>query len=83
MPKTLHNKLKLLGRAKTLPRVQAMSCGEQGEWFVRFWDGTWRAENVSNVLSKTIDSVHGDGLDVVELEMGSGGSWLLVYTRSS
>lgn len=78
LPEGLHNKL--LGRATNLPRVQAISCGAHGEWFVRFWDGQWRANSIPDNLNKTMDTVHEDGGEVVVVEFGSSGSWVLLHT---
>lgn len=74
----MHNLL--LNRKRTLPRVQAISCGEWGEWFVMFRDGTWRAGGHSNEARLTLAKVRDAGDDVIAVDFGSDGSFLVLHT---
>lgn len=73
LPQALHSKL--LGRSKCLPRVQAMSCGARGEWFVRFWDGSGLVRGESTDLAKMVDDMRNAGNSMLAIEFGSKGSW--------
>ena len=47
LPKKLHDKL--IGRQKSLAGVQAMSIGDNGDWFVRFHNGSWESRGPANL----------------------------------
>lgn len=59
--------------------VESISCGAHGEWFVRYAEGSWRAHNIPDGLNERIDNIHAQGEDIVSIEFGSQGSWVLTY----
>ena len=78
LPRGLHNQLQ--GSHKARPGVEAISCGDDGQWFVRYLDGHWRAGgSLSESLNETIDSINAQQNDLLSIEMGADGDWALIY----
>ena len=76
LPRGLHNQLQ--GSHKARPGVEAISCGDAGEWFVRYLDGYWRTGNLSDSLNDTLNDVKSHS-DVLSVEFGSQGDYALLY----
>lgn len=76
LPTKLHNQLN--GRQNSLTRVETISCGEYGEWFVRFEDGYWRAYGHCDKAQERLTSALDSGSDVIAMEFGNRGTFAIM-----
>jgi len=77
LPKGLDNAL--TGRKKSLPKVQNVNLGANGEWFVRFEDGDWRCNGHTTKCDETLDEIDDDGGTVHEVLFGVHHTWMIRY----
>lgn len=80
LPKGLHDALK--GRKSSLPEVQNVNLGPQGEWFVRFEDGSWSCSGMTDLCDETIDEIKGKGGKISEILFGQDDTWMIRYDEN-
>lgn len=78
VPVDLHNQLN--GRQKSLPGVEFLAIGPEGEWFVRFLDGSWKVRLVTDGCTNAIEELQAQGCDVLKVVFGGDSSWAIVYS---
>lgn len=78
LPWGLHNQLN--GRQKSLPGVEDLGIGPNGEWWVRFLNGSWRANGLSDSCSDAIDELQADGHEIGSIAFGHDWSWAIRYS---
>jgi len=76
LPKGLDDAL--TGRKNSLPKVQNVNLGANGEWFVRFMDGTWSCGGHTTKCDETLDEID-DGGTVHEVLFGMHHTWMIRY----
>lgn len=77
LPTGLDNQLK--GRGWRRPGVEFLSVGPEGEWFVRYQDGSWRANNLSTSCSEALDETQEQGCKVLQVLFGEDWTWAIRY----
>jgi hypothetical protein len=78
LPRGLHNKL--IGRQKSRAGVEFLAVGPEGEWFVRFLDGGWRADDITDGCSETLHELDKQGWSILKVLFGHNGSWAIIYS---
>ena len=78
LPTRLHNKLN--GRQRSLPGVESLSVGPNAEWFVRFADGSWRANGLPDDCSDTVADLQRQGRDIARIVFGDDDAWAVLFT---
>jgi len=77
LPKTLHSLLKR--KKKLLPGVRDISISPEGNWFVVFNDGDWRAQ-LPQKCRRTIDAIlHECSSKVIHVWLGHRGTFCVLY----
>jgi hypothetical protein len=76
LPTGLYNQLN--SRARRLPRPVSASIGPNGEWFVAFADGKWRAGGLWGVMSDALDECAAKGT-VRHVLFGTARGYLIAY----
>jgi hypothetical protein len=62
------------------PDVEFLSCGPEGEWFVRFADGRWDHGGVPDGCAFSMSRLHEQECDVLQVLFGDYGAWGIVYS---
>lgn len=69
-----------IGRQKSLPCVDHVSIGLDGEWFVRLEEGDWRCNGQSSSCDDTINKIHEQGDNIERIVFGHASTWLISYS---
>jgi hypothetical protein len=78
LPRGLDNQL--IGRQKSRARVEFLAVGPEGEWFVRFLDGGWKAGGLAERCSEVLNDLHTKGWSIQKVLIGHDESWVIVYS---
>ena len=78
LPTGLHNQLR--SRAGSLPGVEFLSCGPEGEWFVRYANGSWKANGLQGYCSPRLHNLQSQQRDVLKVLFGEG-TWAILSTE--
>ena len=63
-----------------MPGVEELAIGRGGEWFVRFLDGSSQSRDLTMPVSDCLPPLLSKGCDVVSVQFGDGGRWVVRYT---
>jgi hypothetical protein len=84
IPVGLHNQVN--GRINSMPAgapgatVRQLAIGPNEEWYVRYANGDWRANNFSSEIRDSIDKIHAESGYVTNMSLdGSSCCWLIRY----
>ena len=83
IPQGLHNQVH--GRMHSMPNgaraatVEEVAVGPEGEWFVRYANGDWRANLAGRGMREAMDELQAQGDDVVSVAFGYDDTWAIRY----
>ena len=77
LPMRFHNILN--GRQKSLPGVEQLAVGPNGEWFVRFLNGSVRMAVQTTSCAATIEELQQAGHSILSVLFGEDWSWCVQY----
>eukprot|EP00242_Pyramimonas_sp_CCMP2087_P015997 CAMPEP_0198219562 /NCGR_PEP_ID=MMETSP1445-20131203/74947_1 /TAXON_ID=36898 /ORGANISM="Pyramimonas sp., Strain CCMP2087" /LENGTH=612 /DNA_ID=CAMNT_0043897007 /DNA_START=128 /DNA_END=1966 /DNA_ORIENTATION=+ len=63
----------------SLKKVQNVSLGPAGEWYVSWTDGSWRCDNVSAHMTEKINKLQKKGWHVRDMAFGEGATYIIRY----
>lgn len=75
----INGRMTSLGSTAAAATIEDLAIGPNGEWWVRYANGDWRAGGHSSSCSRALNKLMQRGEDIVSVRFGEHYSWAILY----